>query len=166
MFRRVDDDSGLGNVLGDLATVHLRSGAPERARTLADESRGFQHRIGNRQGEALALATHGYADLLAGRLAAARTALEESTTIAHALGYQHGLLFSLNGLAAVAYRDGDAPRAARLFRAAQSLRTTLGIERDPDDDLVAADRAAALTAAGIGVEAELDLDAAVALAVG
>jgi predicted ATPase/class 3 adenylate cyclase len=166
MFRRVDDDSGLGNVLGDLATVHLRSGAPERARTLADESRGLQHRFGNRQGEALALATHGYADLLAGRLAAARAALEESTTIAHALGYQHGLLFSLNGLAAVAYRDGDALRAARLFRAAQSLRATLGIERDPDDDLVAADRAAALAAAGIGVEAELDLDAAVALAVG
>ena len=164
MFRRVDDDYGLGNVLGDLATVHLRSGEPDRARALADESRCLQHRFGNRQGEALALATRGYADLLGGRLDEAQAALRESTSIAHDLGYRHGLLFSLNGLAAAAFRDGDANRAARLFRAAQSLRSTLGIERDPDDGLVAADRAAALATAVLTGEAELDLDAAVAIA--
>ena len=87
----------------------------------------------------------------------------ESTAIAHRLGYLHGLLFSLNGLAAVAFRAGDEKRARNLFEAAQALRESIGIEHDPDDALVAGDRAAIGSAAD-GRLGDFDLDRAVEVA--
>jgi predicted ATPase len=165
LFRSIGDRSGLGSLLGDLATVHLRSGSPERALPLATESIAIQREVGNRQGEALALASKGYAELGLGRLDRARTALAQSTEIAHRLGYLHGLVFSLNGLGAVAFRSGDETRARSLFVAAQALRESIGIEHDPDDVLVAADR---LAAGGVqhdhGGDGEFDLERAVAAA--
>jgi predicted ATPase len=152
LVREIGDRFGLAGVLGDLATVHLRSGAPERALPLAIESRAIQREVGNREGEALALATQGYAELGLANLDRAREALTESTAVAHRLGYLHGLVFSLNGLAAVAFRSGDANKACHLFDAAQTLRASIGIEHDPDDALVADDRAAA----GSGADGTLD----------
>jgi predicted ATPase/class 3 adenylate cyclase len=143
LVRETGDRFGLGSLLGDLATVHLRSGSPHRALPLATESVAIQREIGNRQGESLALAIEGYGELGLGRLERARVALAESTQIAHALGYLHGLVFSLNGLGAVAFRSGHETRARSLFAAAQALRTSIGIEHDPDDALIADDRAAA-----------------------
>jgi hypothetical protein len=124
----------------------------------------IQNEVGNGQGEALALAIEGYAHLGLGRLAEAHRALASATRVAHRLGYLHGLVFSLNGLAAVAYRSADHARARALFEAAQALRDSMGIEHDPDDMLVAEDRAA-LTGPGppVGV-ADFDLDRAIALA--
>ena len=141
-FREAGDAYLLAGVLGDLATVHLRAGSPVASRALAVESAQLQRTVGNRQGESLALATQGYGDLEAGDLAAAERALRKSTAIARELGYLHGLVFSLNGLAAVTARRGDADRAAELFRTARALRRHLRIEHDPDDQLVAAHRAA------------------------
>ena len=163
LVRAIGDRFGLAGVLGDLATVHLRSGSPERALPLARESAGIQREVGNREGETLALATQGYAELGLGNLAGARAALSESTAIAHRLGYLHGLLFSLNGLAAVAYRAGDEERARNLFEAAQALRESIGIEHDPDDALVAGDRAA-IGGAADGRLGDFDLDRAVEVA--
>ena len=131
---------------------------------MAVESRTIQNEVGNRQGEALALAIEGYAHLGLGRLTEARHALAAGTRIAHRLGYLHGLVFSLNGLAAVAYRSGDHDRARALFEAALALRDSMGIEHDPDDVLVAEDRAAL---AGLGPpvgDADFDLERAIALA--
>ncbi|HEX4527190.1 MAG TPA: tetratricopeptide repeat protein, partial [Gaiellaceae bacterium] len=167
MFRKADDRYGLGGVLGDLATVFLRSGAPEQAKPIAAESIELQRAVDNRQGEALALATHGYADLRIGNLGEAQRALTESTEIARDLGYMHGLLFSLNGLAAVAVQRGEQSRAATIFRAARALRRSLGIEQDPDDRLVADDRRVALLGDNaddpLG-DTDFDVDAAVATA--
>jgi hypothetical protein len=73
------------------------------------------------------------------------------------------LLFSLNGLAAVAVRSGDLARAGNLFEAAQALRETIGIGHDPDDVLVAQDRevvAAEFRSPG----GDFDLERAIALA--
>ncbi|HVU77591.1 MAG TPA: tetratricopeptide repeat protein [Gaiellaceae bacterium] len=167
MFRAVDDLYGLGGVLGDLATVHLRAGAPEEARPLAAESIELQRGVGNAQGESLALATLGYAEIGAGRFDAARAALGESIEIARDLGYRHGLLFGLNGLATVELRAGDDVRAAELFLAAAGVRRSLGIEHDPDDSLVAADRVEAFARTGAADRDgdELDLDEAVAAAI-
>jgi predicted ATPase/class 3 adenylate cyclase len=166
-FRAVDDRYRLGGVLGDLATVHLRAGAPDDAGPLAAESLELHRGVGNGQGESLALATLGYAEIEAGRPDAARAALGESIAIARDLGYRHGLLFGLNGLATVALRTGDDVRAAELFLAAAGVRRSLGIEHDPDDVLVAADRieAFARTGAADRVDEELDLDEAVAAAI-
>jgi tetratricopeptide (TPR) repeat protein len=150
-------------VLGDLATVHLRSGSPEQALPLAIESRAIQREVGNREGEALALAIQGYAELGLGNLDRAREALTESTAVAHRLGYLHGLVFSLNGLAALAFRSGDAERARHLFEAAQALRESIGIEHDPDDALVAGDREAAGHTAN-GASGDFDLERVVEVA--
>ena len=141
VFRRSGERFGLAGVLGDLANTYLRSNSPGDALPLAVESRTIQNEVGNRQGEALAFAIEGYAQLGLGRLAEARQALAAGTRVAHRLGYLHGLVFSLNGLAAVAYRSRDEERARALFDAAQALRDKMGIEHDPDDVLVAADRA-------------------------
>jgi predicted ATPase/class 3 adenylate cyclase len=145
MFRAAGHDYGLAGVLGDLATLHLRSGAPERARPLAAESIELHRRVGNRQGESLALATQGYADLAAGDVDEARAALAASAAVARELGYLHGLMFSLNGLGAVAARSGDVDGAAEAFASAQELRESLRIDHDPDDVLVAEDRARAFS---------------------
>jgi Flp pilus assembly protein TadD len=102
----------------------------------------LQRRVGNRQGEALALATQGYAHLRSGAVGAARASLEESAELARELGYLHGLMFSLNGLGAVLVQEGDLDGAAESFGAAQELRESLRIEHDPDDALVGAERAA------------------------
>ncbi len=163
-YRSTADQFGLGGVLGDLANVYLRANLPQEALPLAAESRAIQQRIGNRQGEALALAIQGYAQLGLDNLAESRLALVEATHIAHALGYLHGLVFSLNGLAAVAYRSGDEARARQLFQAAQALRDSMGIEHDPDDILVAEDRAALIDRRRTARRDEFDLDRAVALA--
>src|SRR4051794_16951966 len=163
LVRQIDDRFGLAGVLGDLATVHLRSGSPEEALPLAIESRSIQREVGNREGEALALATQGYAELGLANLARAREALTESTAVAHRLGYLHGLVFSLNGLASLAYRSGDPDRARQLFEAAQALRESIGIEHDPDDALVAGDRAAAGSRAN-GSPADFDLERVVEVA--
>jgi tetratricopeptide (TPR) repeat protein len=164
VFRRSGDRFGLAGVLGDLANTYLRSSSPGAALPLAVESSTIQNEVGNRQGEALALAIEGYAHLGLGRLTEARQALVAGTRIAHRLGYLHGLVFSLNGLAAVAARSGDRSRAVALFDAAQALRDSMGIEHDPDDVLVAADRAR-LTARGRVIrQADFDLDRAVTLA--
>ena len=164
VFRRSGEQFGLGGVLGDLANTYLRSGSPGEALPLATESRVIQHRLGNRQGEALALAIEGYGHLGLGNLEQARQALAEGTGIAHRLGYLHGLVFSLNGLAAVAYRSGDEARAAALFEAAQALRESMGIEHDPDDILVAADRAGLADRGRLEHDEDFDLDRAIALA--
>ena len=120
--------------------------------------------MGNRQGEALALAIEGYARLGLGLLSPARQALAEGTQIAHRLGYLHGLVFSLNGLAAVAHRSGDDGRARALFEAAQALRDEMGIDHDPDDVLVAGDRAGLAGRSRPVRAADFDLDRAIALA--
>jgi predicted ATPase len=164
VFRAAGDNVALGGVLGDLANVCLRSGSPGEALPLAQESVALQRQVGNAQGEALALAIQGYAELGLGRPEHAGAALAEATRIAHRLGYLHGLVFSLNGLAALAFRSGDEQRARSLFAAAQALREGMGIEHDPDDRLVADDRAALASGAAAAEAEELDLDRAVAFA--
>jgi hypothetical protein len=89
--------------------------------------------------------------------------LTESTAVAHQLGYLHGLVFSLNGLAALAFRSGDAEKARQLFEAAQALRESIGIEHDPDDALVAGDREAAGRSAN-GSSGDFDLERVVEVA--
>ncbi len=167
-FRRLGDRLRLGGVLGDLATAWLRSGFPAQALPLALESADLHRQLGNGQGEALALATAGYAQLDSD-LREARSSLAASTRLAYRLGYLHGLVYSLNGLAAVAYREGDTAQAAAVFDAALALRAQIGIDHDPEDALVAETRAAAAAAAGTGADApasDVDLERTVALALG
>jgi predicted ATPase/class 3 adenylate cyclase len=163
-WRRQGNRLAVGATLSDRATVHLRSGDPEQALELARQAFELHREHGNRQGESLALATAGYACLLSGRADEARSLLVESAKAAHALGYLHGLLFSLNGLALAAHRAGDDERAAAMFASADELRARIGILRDPDDALVADARAAAYEAAPVERSDEFDLDAAVAAA--
>ena len=163
-FRSIGDQFALGGVLSDLGTVHLRSGSPAEALPLAAESLAIQRQVGNRYGEALALAIEGYAEAGVGRLDKGQRLLVRSTEIAHRVGYMHGLVFSLNGLAAVAHRTGDDTRAARLFDAAKILRASMGIEYDPDEILVVDDRTALAERYPLDHPDEFDLDRVIALA--
>jgi hypothetical protein len=109
----------------------------------------------------LGLATQAYAQLAIGDSDAARALLDESTRLARRLGYQHGLVYCLNGLGRLAYETGELQRAALAFAAAQRLRAEIGVEHDADDVLVAAARAAVEAELGRDVsatEADVDLD--------
>lgn len=166
LLRRQGNRLAVGAALSDRATVHLRSGDPQQALALALEALELQREHGNQQGESLALATAGYALAASGRPGEGRELLVESAKTAHALGYLHGLLFGLNGLALVAYDSGDVARAAEIFARADALREQIGIVHDPDDALVADARAEAYAAAPQPARAdELDLDATVAAAI-
>jgi predicted ATPase/class 3 adenylate cyclase len=165
LWRRHGNRFALGATLSDRATVHLRSGDPEEALELALEALDLQREHGNRQGESLALATAGYAQLALGRLSDAHELLVDSARVAHVLGYLHGLLFSLNGLALWNYTRGDLERAASAFVLADAIREQIGIEHDPDDVLVAEARVAAYAAVPVKRPEQLDLDVAVPLAI-
>jgi predicted ATPase/class 3 adenylate cyclase len=166
LLRRQGNRLAVGAALSDRATVHLRSGDPQQALPLALEALELQREHGNQQGESLALATAGYAYAATGRRSEGHELLVESAKTAHSLGYLHGLLFGLNGLALVAYENGDVPRAAEIFAGADALRARLGIVHDPDEALVAHARENAYAAAPQPQPAdELDLDAAVAAAI-
>jgi predicted ATPase/class 3 adenylate cyclase len=171
LFRQLEDELGLAGTLGDLATLLVRSGDPERALPIAGESIDLQRQLGNEQGEALALASAGYACLATGDLERGRLLLADSTAIAHRLGYQHGLVYCLNGLGLLAYLSGERQRAAHAFDAAQRLRAAIGIDHDPDDALVAEAREALAAELGRlpldGADADgIDVDEAVALSLG
>jgi predicted ATPase/class 3 adenylate cyclase len=166
LLRRLGNRLAVGATLSDRATVHLRSGDPQQALPLALEGLELQREHGNQQGESLALATAGYAYAASGRRAEGRELLIESAKKAHDLGYLHGLLFSLNGLALVAYDGGDVARAAAIFADADALRARIGIVHDPDEALVVDARCDAYAAAPQPQHVdELDLDAAVAAAI-
>jgi tetratricopeptide (TPR) repeat protein len=62
--------------------------------------------------------------------------LAESLGLAHELGDTHGIAISLETYAGLAATAGDAQRAATLFGAGDALRTSIGAQRQPDNQIL------------------------------
>ena len=61
----------------------------------------------------------------------ARALYSESLTLCQEMGDKINMVCNLSGLAAVVARTADLPRAARLAAAAESLRLSVGVAREP-----------------------------------
>jgi DNA transposition AAA+ family ATPase len=66
----------------------------------------------------------------------AENLLEESLQVARRLGDAHGIAVSLETFAGLAATSGDAERAATLFGASDSVRSAIGAQRQPDNQIL------------------------------
>jgi predicted ATPase/DNA-binding SARP family transcriptional activator len=71
-----------------------------------------------------------------GAMDEAKQLLEESLGLARELGEAHGIAISLETFAGLAATAGDAERAATLFGASDSVRSAIGAQRQPDDQIM------------------------------
>ena len=140
--RELGEELDVAGILGDLAGLLLHVGKADEALPMAAESAGMQRRLGFEQGASVAQTTEAYAHLMIGDYSRARELFLDSMAVAERGGYQHGLLYCLNGLGRLLFETDDVERAARAFAAADRVRAEIGIEHDPDDALVAAARRA------------------------
>jgi predicted ATPase/DNA-binding SARP family transcriptional activator len=66
----------------------------------------------------------------------AENLLEESLQVARRLGDAHGIAVSLETFAGLAATSGDAERAATLFGASDAVRSAIGAQRQPDNQIL------------------------------
>ena len=135
VLRRADHRVRLATVLGNLANIRLGRGDTEGARPLADEALALQKETGDKEGRA-------FTYLLLGRIAThdeggeeAAEAFRQSLALIHELDYReiHGYWFL--SCAELAWKQGDALRAARLVGAADADFERVGISQLQDEDL-------------------------------
>jgi predicted ATPase/DNA-binding SARP family transcriptional activator len=70
------------------------------------------------------------------KLDEAKRLLEESLHLASELGETHGIAVCLETFAGVAATEGDAVRAATLFGASDAVRSAIGAQRQPDNQIL------------------------------
>jgi predicted ATPase/DNA-binding SARP family transcriptional activator len=71
-----------------------------------------------------------------GKTDEADSLLEESLDVARRLGDAHGIAVSLETFAGLAATTGDAERAATLFGASDAVRSAIGAQRQPDNQIL------------------------------
>jgi non-specific serine/threonine protein kinase len=131
--RELGDLRGIASWLANLSTIMLARGDDKRAQTLCEESLAIRKTLGYKGGCAHALAILGRIALRQGDHERAIACYNESLTLRQETGEKEGIATVLEGLAAVAGMQGQCASAARLFGAAESLRTLLGAPLPPID---------------------------------
>ena len=71
-----------------------------------------------------------------GQVDEANALLEESLEVARRLGEAHGIAVSLETFAGLAATAGEAERAATLFGASDAVRSAIGAQRQPDNQIL------------------------------
>jgi tetratricopeptide (TPR) repeat protein len=153
--RELGDREGVARVLGNLGNVAKHEGDLSSARALHEESLAIKRELGYRQRIASSLNSLADLDLHQGDLASAQALYREALAIGRELGERLRIAFSLEGLAAVFDLLGRAPRAARIWGAAERLRTESGSPLPPKDRPVY-DRRVAAARAALGDDAAFD----------
>ena len=153
--RELGDREGIARVLGNLGNVAKHEGDLLSARALHEESLAIKRELGYRQRIASSLNSLADLDLDQGSLASAQALYREALAIGRELGERLRIAFSLEGLAAVFDLLGRAPRAARIWGAAEQLRTESGSPLPPKDRPVY-DRRVAAARAALGDDAAFD----------
>jgi predicted ATPase/class 3 adenylate cyclase/Tfp pilus assembly protein PilF len=153
--RELGDREGVARVLGNLGNVAKHEGDLFSARALHEESLAIKRELGYRQRIASSLNSLADLDLDQGNLASAQALYREALAIGRELGERLRIAFSLEGLAAVFDLLGRAPRAARIWGAAERLRTESGSPLPPKDRPVY-DRRVAAARAALGDDAAFD----------
>ena len=153
--RELGDREGVARVLGNLGNVAKHQGDYPAARALHEESLAIKRELGYRQRIASSLNSLGDLALDQGDSASAQALYREGLVIGRELGERLRIAFSLEGLAAVVAALGSAPRAARIWGAAERLRSEAGSPLPPKDRPYY-DRRVAAARTGLGDDAAFD----------
>jgi tetratricopeptide (TPR) repeat protein len=109
-----------------MAGIALRRGDPSSARVLVDERLALCRKLGKSDLLVHALGSMGHLERDAGDYGQARALYQESLLLRRELGNLFALAQSLEDLAVLAGRQGQAERAIRLLGAAEAFCETLG----------------------------------------
>jgi len=131
--RALGDQQGIAIALCNLGEGARSRGDLARAGALLAESLAHFRAQGSTPRIAHVLHSLGIVAQGQGDEQAAREALAESLALFRALGDRGGIALCLEGWALMASARGEEPRAARLFGAADSLRSALGFPVAPVD---------------------------------
>jgi len=117
----------------NLAALELAAGHPEQAVPLLDEAVANARDSGDDHQVAACRRSLAVAQLELQRVDAAAEQVIESLELARRLGDQITVAQALETAAGIAAARSDAPRAARLFGAADATRESIGRVRPPDE---------------------------------
>lgn len=157
IFRRLEDDRGVASLLGNLGDLAAVVGDYERAISLSRQSLAILERLHDPQSTAWQLTNIGCFELKRGNAESARPALRRALELLQE--HQDDWLSAncVDALARLALAQRDWERAYRLTCFADGIFQSIGVPRQPPDQL---DRERVFREAAshlnIGVEEELD----------
>ncbi|GAC1327555.1 MAG: hypothetical protein NVS2B16_22060 [Chloroflexota bacterium] len=124
--QEMNDTKGTIRSLGFLAWLAVKQGTYDRAVTLAEESLALNKALGDSWTAAVTLHTLGTAHWKQGHIEQGQKILKESLSLSLDLQARVVIAYCLEELAGVAAEQDRTERAARLFGAAEALRTAVG----------------------------------------
>jgi predicted ATPase len=130
LARGADERRVLSTAINNLGDLALHRGRYEDAAYWTSEAVALARELRHREGLTLALLNFGQACLHQHRQDESAAAFEEAFELARDLGYQEALAYALEGVAALAARQGEPVRAARMVGAAEQLLEKLGASLD------------------------------------
>ena len=145
--RELGDRGGMAFATGTLGTLAFGQHDYSAARLLHEQSLEIGRELGDRVGIATSLGNLGNVAFEEGNEVLARALHREGLAIRREVGDRGGLAYSLEGLAHAATSLGNSLRAARIWGAAEQLRSAVGAPLSPTERIhydphVAAARAA------------------------
>ena len=120
--------------LGNLAQVVFQLGGVERAVKLFDECIALDRASGNLVHHGLHLTDLGLILLVNGDNARARARFIDALRIHREIGHVRMIPITIEGLAALAVRNKEPERAARMYGAAEALREDIALPLDDPDE--------------------------------
>jgi non-specific serine/threonine protein kinase len=133
IYRELGNRANISNMLSSLGGIASEQRAYPQARALLEESLAISRELDDRPGMVATLSNLGNTAYRQGDYAAAQRRLHESLSLAQELGDKSSITIALETLAYVAVAQGEAEQAARLFGAAENLRTVTASPLPPSE---------------------------------
>ena len=125
LYRKVGDVHGLASLYNNAGYLAVTQGSYELAATYLDEALELAHRTGEQVRVMLVVGNLGLAALFTADLEAAAAHFAQQLRLSREHAVHWMAAEGIGGLAAIAARQGDAERAARLLGGAESLANVL-----------------------------------------
>ena len=137
LSRRIGDKRNIADTLHNLAEVERQRGNYERAKTLGMQSIALSREMEDKWQLAMVVGWVGLLAVWSGEdHDLAERSLEEALALDRELGNWAYGAYCLEGFAGLAAKRGHGARAARLWGAAEALRTNIGAPLPPDARLL------------------------------
>jgi predicted ATPase len=126
-LRRLGDQWVSSFALGTLGILTMLEGEPETAERLGQEALGYARAIRSESATGVALSQLGYVALGRADVVHARERFADSARAYQRIQDHEGLTYAHEGLAAVAFAQGQPERAARAIGVVEATRKRLGV---------------------------------------
>jgi non-specific serine/threonine protein kinase len=133
LYEQMGAQHGVAALLNNLGNIAYYQGDYVQARARQEASLALYQQLGDQRGIATLLTNLGNTLYFQGAYERARACYQESLTLNRQLEYKLHIVGSVEGLAKVAGRTGQAQRAATLFGIAAGLREASPAPLDPAD---------------------------------